>query len=67
MVKPVRMQVISANIKKYFTSIRGQGNIDSPFSNENPSLFAATNMHSNRNSTRRVRFESLSFLLREMD
>lgn len=25
MVKPVRMQVISANIKKYFTSIRGHG------------------------------------------
>lgn len=39
MVKPVRMQVISANIKKYFTSIRGHtGNIDSPFSNEIPSL-----------------------------
>lgn len=36
MVKPVRIQVISANIKKYFTSIRGHGeHIDSPFSNEN--------------------------------
>lgn len=49
MVKPVRIQVISANIKKYFTSIRGHGeHIDSPFSNENslhPAPFAATNMH----------------------
>lgn len=49
MVKPVRIQVISANIKKYFTSIRGHGeHIDPPFSNENslhPAPFAATNMH----------------------
>lgn len=50
MVKPFRLQVISANIKKYFTSIHGHGILIPLHESRRPPLFAATNMHSNRNS-----------------
>lgn len=69
MVKPVRIQVISANIKKYFTSIRGHGeHIDSPFSNENSLHRLPRPICIETEIPRSFRIASLSFLLlREMD
>lgn len=64
MVKPVRIQVISANIKKYFTSIRGHGeHIDSPFSNENSLHRLPRPICIETEIPRSFRIASLSFLL----